>query len=349
MPLDPSSISTVCNEIIDYLRDGLNASANNIAVSMGAPAALPDADDEHQVNLFFYRFEPGGFQTDAHPNDPWRIRMYCMITTFGVDEESIAAGEHEMRMLGEIMRLFRARPVSEPVVVGSGSSTETVRLQTIFSAATDEQMNQVWSTQGEKAFHPSVIYEMALTPIMPAELRAEPPLVGSIGSQSRAHESGRYSSYTGATHAPKVPLSRVDVANPLWQPVIAWVHDDACHHTLALDASVPGFSFTPRVWLAGDPSDSVDLVWQTWTSSGWEEISTVTPALPFGTELNPEEIPATVPGSFPIELTLPISLDPGENAAQALLYAERSVVLAAGAEPVIVRSNPLLVSLYRGS
>lgn len=344
MPLPVSSISVMCNQISTFVRSGLNAASNNILVSMGAPSEVADSDDEHRVNLFFYRFEPSGFQAGAHPNDPWRVRMFCMITTFGVDEDGIAAGENEMRLLGEIMRIFREQPISDPVVVGS----ETVRLQTIFSAATDEQMNQVWSTQGDSAFRPSVIYEMALAPVMPSTLRAEPPLVGGFGAESRASSAGRYGNFTGIEHQPTVPRSFVDVANPLWEPVLAWIHNNNCELTLALNVDDPSFgSFVPEVWLAGDPGETLNLIWQTWDSSGWNTVSIPVAANPYGTELNPEAIPATVPSTFPLSLALPISLPPTASAAQALLYAERSVTLAAGSSPITVRSNPLLISLYR--
>ena len=346
MPLPVSSISVMCNEVSNFVRAGLNAASNNIAVTLGAPAEVADADDEHRVNLFFYRFEPSAFQAGVHPNDPWRVRMYCMITTFGIDEDSIGAGENELRMLGEIMRIFREQPISNPIDVGG----ETVRLQTVFSAATDEQINQVWSTQGDTAFRPSIIYEMALAPVMPSELRIEPPLVGSVGAQTRGFEQGRFAAFSGSHQTPGVPASFVDVANPMWVPVIAWVQENACQHTMALDVEDPSFaSFVPQLWLAGDPAESINLVWQVWDSSGWTTVTTPVSATPYGTELTPDNIPAFVPATFPLELSLPISLAVDENAAQAMLYAERSVILSPGSDPVTLRSNPLLISLYRGT
>lgn len=344
MALPVSSLSIVCNEILDFVRAGLNASSNNISVTIGAPAEVPDSDEEHRVNLFFYRFEPSAFQTAAFSNDPWRLRMFCLITAFGVLDDSVSAGENELRMLGEIMRIFREQPISNPTTVGS----EQVRLQTIFSPATDEQVNQVWSTQGDTSYRPSVIYEMALAPIMPSVLRSDPPLVGGFGTESRAAAAGRYAGFTGSEHAPVVPAHYINVADPHWAPQLCWVYLDACHHTLALDVDAAGFAtFEPQIWLAGDPSTSVNLVWQVWNNSGWSTVSPAVSATPVGTAIDPENIPAAVPGSFPFNLTLPIALAAGETGAQALLYAERSVIPYAGADPVQIRSNPLLISLYR--
>ena len=158
MALPESSLSIVCSAIYTFVHTGVGAAANVINVSMGAPAEVSDNEDEHRLNLFFYRFEPGGFEASAHPNDPWRVRIFCMITAFGADEGGVLAGENELRILGEVIRIFRERPVMDAVAVGS----EQVRLQAVFTPATDEQINQIWSTQGDTSYHPSVVYEMAL-------------------------------------------------------------------------------------------------------------------------------------------------------------------------------------------
>ncbi|GAB1257663.1 hypothetical protein NBRC116494_21650 [Aurantivibrio plasticivorans] len=344
MPLPLSSISVMCNSVSDFLRTSLNAASNNIDITVGAPAEVPDSTDEHRVNLFFYRFEPSSFQAGAYPDDPWRVRMFCMVTIFGIVEDSISAGENELRLIGEIMRVFRHQPISDEVAVNG----DVVRLQTIFSPATDEQINQVWSTQGDTTYRPSLIYEMALAPVMPTELRPQPPLVGAFGAETRAIQAARYEGFAGVEHQPVVPAQYVNVANPLWQPLICWVYNNRCQHTLSLDVDDPGFvSFVPQIWLAGDPSESVELFWEAWDSSGWSEITPSVSENPIGTEIDPENIPASSPGVFPIDLALPISLAPGETAAQVLLYAQRSVVTSAGADPILVKSNPLLISLYR--
>ena len=76
MPLPESSLSIICSSISQFVGSSLNAAANNITVSIGAPAEVADEDEDHRLNLFFYRFEPGGFDSDAHPNDPWRVRLF---------------------------------------------------------------------------------------------------------------------------------------------------------------------------------------------------------------------------------------------------------------------------------
>jgi len=46
-------------------------------------------------------------------------------------------------------------------------------------------------------------------------------------------------------------------------------------------------------------------------------------------------------------MPLPVAIPGGENAAQGLLYATRSVVMIEGQPAIEIRSNPLLISLYR--
>jgi len=344
MPLPESSLSIVCNAVNQFVRNSVNAAANNIAVSMGAPADVADSDDEHRLNLFFYRFEPGGFQSAAYPTDPWRVRIFCLITVFGVAEDNIPAGENELRLLGEIMRIFREQPIMDAV----DASGESVRLQVIFCPATDEQMNQIWSTQGDTSYKPSLIYEMALAPVMPSTLRIQPPRVGVLGTSVRADRSGRYASFTGAAAAPMVAPSVVNIADPLWRPVICWVHSDVCQQTLSLNMEDPEFAtFTPQIWLAGDPTSNVNLIWEIWDNTGWHSAGAPVVAAPFGPDLTPDAIPPFAPGVFPLALVWPLALAPGESGAQALLYAERTVTPVAGGEVVHLRSNPLLISLYR--
>lgn len=344
MPLPESSLSIICSSISQFVGSSLNAAANNITVSIGAPAEVADEDEDHRLNLFFYRFEPGGFDSDAHPNDPWRVRLFCLITAFGILEDGIPAGENDLRLLGEVLRIFRETPVLGAVTVNG----EQVRLQVVFSPATDEQINQVWSTQGDTTYRPSVIYEMALAPIMPSTLRVEPAVVGAIGSQALPGRSGRFAAFSGTALAPRAPFHAVDIDNPQWAPVLCWLYLGECAHTLSFDVDSAEFgTFTPQVWLAGDPAQSVNLIWEIWDSSGWRSVGTPLAATPFSTAIDPANIPAAVPGTFPLNLALPVSIPAGENAAQGLLHATRSVTLVPGQPPVAVRSNPLLISLYR--
>ena len=332
----------MCTSITEFVRIGLNAAANNINMFMGAPSQVPDDDDDHRVNLFFYRFEPSGFQSSAYPDDPWRVRIFCMITVFGVSADGVTAGENELRMLGEILRLFRETPVTgEQVIQG-----QSIRLQAVFSPATDEQVNQIWSTQGDTSYRPSVIYEMALAPIMPTDIRPEPPRVGAVGHEATTYDP--FAAFSGTVQGPPVPRRSITVADPVWQPYVCWVHEGQCAFTLSFDIETPDFAaFTPLVWIAGDPGTARELVWEVWDASGWRSEGAPVPATAYTQTLDPDDIPAPVPATFPVELALPFEIPVGETSAQGLVYAVRSVTLIEGNDPVEVRSNPLLLSLYR--
>ncbi|SET07383.1 Protein of unknown function [Nitrosomonas marina] len=346
MPLPESSLSIICASIGDYVRNGVNAATNNITVSIAAPAEVAEDDDQHRINLFFYRFEPAGIQSSVRPDEFWHMRMYCLITTFGIDEDDIPAGENDLRMLGEVMRIFHERPVLAAVNIG----TVSVRLQVVFTPVTDEQINQIWSTQSDTVYRPSVLYELALAPVIPSQLRTEPPLVGSLGHQVFGDPAQRYSGFSGNVSGPRVPLRRVDIANPQWVPQICWIYQNTCVQTLSFDIDSPEFAgFSPDLWIAGDSGENVSLVWEVWDSNGWRQIGAPHVVTPFNDTIDPVQIPAPVPGLFPetLPLPLPVTIPVDENAAQGLLYATRSIVVIEGQPAVEIRSNPLLISLYR--
>ena len=85
MPVPVSSLSTICDNVRDVVGTGIDATSNGIEITIGAPAVAED-NDTHRLNLFFYRFEPSGFESGARPDLPWNIRMFCLVTPFGIDE-----------------------------------------------------------------------------------------------------------------------------------------------------------------------------------------------------------------------------------------------------------------------
>ncbi|HSC70205.1 MAG TPA: DUF4255 domain-containing protein, partial [Candidatus Methylomirabilis sp.] len=276
MALPRSSLSQVCRAVADFVSVGLDASANSIQVMIGSPAnAAPAATDtSHRVNLFFYRIEPAGFFTGDTPGDPWWVRLHCLVTGFGIDEEQVSAGENDLRLLGEVMRLFHETPVQSALTVDD----ETFRLQVVFLPLGADDLNHIWSTQGDVSYRPSIAYEMALAPVMPQEHRPESPLVGRIGSEVRAVPAARTSPFAGATAAPPVPRSTVDISRPDWAPVICFVADGECAQSLLFALGSQELdAFVPRVWVAGEPEAAVTLAWQHWRSSGgWQDVADTT-------------------------------------------------------------------------
>lgn len=339
MALPMSSLSQVCRSIVDFVSQGLQASQNNIHVSMGSPAeAAPKATDtDHRVNLFFYRFEPYGFGPAADPGEPWRLRLHCLITAFGAQEDQISGGENELRMLGEVLRIFHEKPILDLVQVNG----EGVRTRVVFQPLSTDEINHLWSTQGDVGYRPSVAYEMALAPIVPAEPAKQPPLAGALGWEVRADMARRHEPFQGVTAPPPVLATTVDTRFAGWAPRICFVLGDVCAQSLAFAVPSPELdAFDPaQVWIAGEVDSPVTLSWEVWEEEGWRPHDTTTPATASGPVLDPEAVASVTTAA----VALPFEDPPGPG--QAVLHASRTWTRPDGSE-VEVRSNPLLVTLY---
>ncbi len=131
MALPKSSLSQVCKAIADFVGDRLQASKHSMRVTIGCPSDAAPSDGEHTINLFFCRIEPAGFFTGGTPGDTWWVRLQCLVTGFGSSEEKISAGENDLRLLGEVMRLFHENPVLPELTVGD----ETFRSMALMAVA----------------------------------------------------------------------------------------------------------------------------------------------------------------------------------------------------------------------
>lgn len=339
MALPTSSLSRVCREIANVVSDGLNASANSIRIMIGSPAdAVPgQSDTQHRINLFFYRIEPSGFYPGTLPGEPWWIRLHCLVTGFGIPEDQISAGENDLRLLGEVMRLFHETPVLEALTVDD----ETFRMQVIFQPLSPDDLNHIWSTQGEVSYRPSVVYEMALAPVVPVEKALGSPLVGAVGSEIRSDMGARQAPFGGRAAAPPVLRSAVDASREDWAPAICLVADEQCVHSLAfVEGSQDLADFTPAVWVAGDLNAAVVLVWEKWTSTeGWERQAPTGNAVATATAIDPDAVDEAVTTDF----ALPFAAD---ETGQAVLFAERTYNRSVDNQPITMRSNPVLVTVY---
>jgi hypothetical protein len=54
------------------------------------------------------------------------MRLYCLISAFGAPLDNVSAGENELRVLGEVMRLFHESPVldTSEILVGDQQAGE---------------------------------------------------------------------------------------------------------------------------------------------------------------------------------------------------------------------------------
>lgn len=340
MPLPVPSLSGVCRSIADFLSQELQASQNNILVLIGRPSdAEPgQGDHDHRVNLFFYRFEPGEFGPAPAPDEPWLLRTHCLITAFGVSENQVSPGENDLRLLGEVIRVFHERPVLDPVEVDG----QEVRTRVVLQPLGVDEINHLWSTQGEVTYRPSVAYEMALAPVVPSRSPVGSPLTGATGLDVRT-AARRTLPFAGTPSPPRVPFTRVETGREDWAPRICFVQDEACAETVAMELGSPVLAaFVPRVWVAGEPGAGVDLAWEIWDrSEGWRRVEPTVPATATDPAIDPDEAGTATTTS----LTLPFD----DHAGQAVLHAVRSYTRARDGAQLTVRSNPLLVTLYEGA
>lgn len=360
MALAVSPLSQVCKGI----RNHLDAEINRTSAGIGGPggghghapavgfskvnvvidtptvtAGANDIDTAHYLNLFFFRFEPAGLFPDTLPGETGWLRSFCLITPFAFKEDSVGNGEGDLKLIGEVIRIFHEKPVFRLKVDG-----EDYHLQVIFQPLPLDQLNQLWSTQGDTVYHPSVLFEVSLAPVLPAVRAVPAPLTGGFGLEVQPErQSG---TATVAARAPEVPVMAPAGQHEDWTPAICFVRDGTCAFSFSLALGSPQLlggggqpAFLPQVWLAGKPGEAVGLRWETWdAASGWQKVEPADSALVTDLRIDPEAAAAATL----IPLTLPFN----NHVGQLLLYAERSYTRASDGVVLSRRSNPLLISLY---
>jgi hypothetical protein len=336
----PSALSIACTSVRDFLTANLQPGGATVLAVIGAPVdALPanaQAGD-HFVNLFFYRIEPSGFYPDTRPMDPWRIRLHCLVTAFATTEDNIPSGELDLRILGDVIRVFHESPVLGPFDIAG----EQTILQAVMIPISNEELHNVWSTQGDVTYRTSVCYEFALAPIVPSQPRRQSVPVEMIDWQIRADVDQREAPFDAASGVRFLPPVRARTVNILpadWQPAICFVQAGACVASLAFLATDPALGgFSARVWVAGDTSGDVTLKWERWDTGGWTGVPPELPVQPITAGIDPDHPP---PPASLASIGLPDTGLPGFW----ILFAERAFELPPG-RPVTVRSNPLLLEV----
>jgi hypothetical protein len=333
MPLPESSISRACRAIADYVGAQLKAAGSQVQVRLGAPwAAAPAlATSDHALNFFFHRIEPSGFGPDTLPGEPWWMRLHCVITAFAVDEERISAGENDLRLIGEVIRILHEKPVLDAVDVAG----EKVAAQMIFEPLSLDDVNRLWSAQKDVPYRLSIAYEVALVPVVPRRRAVAGPRVAAISAEVRAGDASAIARVDPPALAPP-ELDRED-----WAPRIAFATPGGPAQVMSLRAGDPDLNeLKLRVLIAGAAGAPVTLSWDVWDpAAGWRAGPAAGAAR--------AAFAAIPPGAVSADLTAQVSLPFTGTAGQAALYATRSYRRGDGAA-LEVRSNLLLVTLVGG-
>ncbi len=337
MALSPSPLSQVCKGLRAYLDSEINApDRSKVTVLLATPADTASAgagDSDHRLNLFFHRFEPAGLFPDTLPGETGWLRAFCLITPFAAEEDTLGAGENDLRLIGEVSRIFHEKPVFRLNVDGT-----EYHLQVIFLPMGLDQLNQLWSTQGDAVYRPSLLYEVSLTPVVPLKPAVPAPLAGRLGLGVQSTLASQ--TVDAPARPPEVSAMHPDTRSENWAPVIALVHEGVCAVSLLFAVGSPELgTFTPRVWAAGKPGAAVELCWQTWdVSAGWQFVLPATAAVIVDSGIDP----AGAASAAVTPLPLPFTDHPG----QMLLFAERTYLQSGSV--IRVRSNPVLITLYNG-
>jgi hypothetical protein len=286
-------------------------------IRIGHPAdTIKDLEDSDQncLNLFFYDVNYDGYPADGTSQNPFYVRLHCLITAVGHksqepennggnNQRDVSKGENELRLIGEVMRILHEQPL---LSVDDDNQNEIALLQVVPHAMNLDSLNHIWSTQGDTSYRLSVAYEMALAPV-PHVLPAEPsPLVGDSqmvawGRMSRPSDQEK----DGAISLkPEVAYLEIDTGAEDWTPHICFVEQaDPTNKTLHYVFKVEGsLDQTLNILVAGRDNGKVKLFWNVWRRKtdnrivAWKEDipDSVLPA-----EKEIKDDPAATPPFFP--------------------------------------------------
>jgi hypothetical protein len=346
MMLPVSAMSDAANKLRNLLLDRIDDLDDVKRIRIGHPKdTLEDIEkdkDKNHLNLFFYNVSYDGYPADGLSEDPFYVRLHCLITAVGAKRErSLSAGENDLRLIGEVMRVLHEQPV---ISVDGGNNGEIAQLQIVPHPLNLDNLNHIWSTQGDTAYRLSVAYEMALAPVPLTEAVERSSLVGEIGTRVRGdmvREPLLDGGFSIKTSSPVVPKVTVDVRKPDWAPHICFL--DASSSTLNYTLLIPvspslAAGLQLKVLIAGKSSEQVDLVWETWNPGGgtWEKSGSLQSEIIVTDTIDPENFDSGLAANIDLPL---------QDKGQATLCAERAWERPDGST-VMLRSNPLLVSVY---
>ncbi len=339
------SLSVAANKLRSLLQQEI-ADLDVDQIRIGHPKDTFDdmKKDKNYLNLFFYNVQYDGYPADGLSVDPFYVRLYCLITAVGAKKGNPSPGENDLRLIGEVMRVLHEQPV---VAVDSAGNGEIAQLEIVPYSLSLDELNHIWSTQGDTAYRLSVAYEMALAPIPLTVALHRSSLVGETGSMARATLAPGALPETGfavTSFAPIVPRVSVDLGQADWAASICFldVSTGILNYTLLIPMSSSiAAGLVLKVLLAGRPSEQVDLVWEIWDPDvgSWQRSSaSQTETIGIDT-IDPNHIdPASA-----LDIELPI-----KSRGQASLYAERQWQRPDG-KTLTLRSNPLLVTVIEAA
>ena len=267
--LPVSAISDAANKLRSILLDQIDDLDDVKRIKIGHPKDTFDdmKKDLNHLNLFFYNVKFDGYPADGLSDDPFYVRLHCLITAVGAKKESavISSGENDLRLIGEVMRVLHEQPI---LSVDNGDNVEIAQLQIIPHSLDLDNLNHIWSTQGETAYRLSVAYEMSLAPIplanatKPGALVGDPRIV-SWGAMTRPVDQEKEGMIS---FKPGVEFLEIDTDRDDWIPHISFVEQiDVSYQELQYVFKVEAdLSNELDILIAGEENAKLKLVWNVW-------------------------------------------------------------------------------------
>jgi len=344
----PSILSNVTELVRGQLAAALFATDDAYDVTVDTPSGLMKTREANTsrgyLNLFFYRFEPSGLFGDDSLHNRWQVRSFCMITAFSVagtesvgeggnaEEVQVSESEIDLRVLGEVLRYFYESPELSDDNLG-------VYLRAILSPLSSDEINQIWSTQGDAAYRPSLLYEFTLIPVEPRRFnRPDAPVVAggmSLDSHADMDAQNEPVPSAGIVFSPRLEVNLDDN----WVPQVALI-SAANEIVQTLSFAAGGAPASVSIWIAGPAGENIDIIWQQSVKGVWSDQDAPADARPIPAQpgsipqlqIDPQADVATV-------ATLSINVPSGTEPLQYLLFVERND------NGTLRRSNPLIITI----
>jgi len=274
--LPVSSLSRAAYSLRNLLTQNIDEFVTIENIKIGHPSdTIKDIEalEENGLNLFFYDLNYDGYPADGLSEDPFYVRLNCLITAIGQksteseggSDRDVSKGENELRLISEVMRILHEQPI---LSVADINQNEVAQLQIVPYTMNLDNLNHIWSTQNDTSYRLSVAYEMALVPvpnILPSE-RA--PIVGdssmvSWGTKTRDTENEKDGLIS---LKPEVEYLEIDTSGDDWMPHICFVEEispteDTLHYVFNVESNLVD---ELNILIAGNNNGTVKLVWNIW-------------------------------------------------------------------------------------
>lgn len=316
--MEPTAISLAARALRSRLAAALALVEGNIFIGQPTEANKAATGDAAFLNIFVFQIDLDGYPADAVSEDPVYARLYCLITAFAGAETNqngqvlVSAGENDLRMIGAVAAALHQQP---HLTIDDPAGEISAELQISPMQMSLDNLNNLWSTQLDASYRPSVAYELSFVPVPFSEKRERSALVQStkVDVFPRAGEP-----------AP-------------WRPEIRFIRAEGggSEFVSALTIERPGPD-TVNIALAGPEEVSVDFQWQRLQKGeGWQDGPS------FAITIDSE----TIGKSSEHEIDLP---DVDADTLQAVLVATRTSVTDKG-RTTVGRSSPLLITFVEAA